>query len=269
MLFEYETLEKAQLIKRPSKSIKSPYIADIIINGEEDLAHCPSLGISGLLNTECEFYVSVSNNEKRKSKYTVELINAPSSKTTYTITNTNPQMGNIMFENLLKNNCLPDYINYKSYKREKTIENSRFDFYIIKENGEEEYVEIKSVVLCDYEKDDYPLYLKPEISEMKKYKKAAIFPDGYRKNKNVPISERAIKHINELGKLKSEKNISTSLYFIVQRNDCEYFKPSNKDQFYYEALKQGHKNGVKLKAISLEWTKEGICKFNKFIPIVI
>lgn len=273
MLFQYNTLLSGKLIKRPSKHIKSPYIADIIINNndknnDETLAHCPSLGVSGLLNTQSYFYVSICDNEKRKSKYTVELLYVPSNKNNYVITNTNPQMGNIIFERLLTQGLLEDFKNFKSYKREKKILDSRFDFYIIKEDDTEEYVEVKSVVLCDFEKNNYPNFVDPEISRLKEYKKAAIFPDGFRKNKNVPISERAIKHIETLSKIKQEQNINTSLYFIVQRDDCDYFKPSYKDQFYTEAIKK-NKDFINIKAISVSWNNLGECNFNKELPIII
>lgn len=268
MLFQYEELRIGKLIKRPSKEIKSPYIADILVNENEELAHCPSLGVSGLLNEKSVFYVSNNKNKNRKSKYTVELLSVPSNKEKNVITNSNPQMGNIIFEKLLINGYIEKFKNYKKYKREKTIGDSRFDFYIIKEDGKEEYVEVKSVLLCDFEEKNYPEYLKPEISKSKCYKKAAIFPDGYRKNKNVPISERAIKHVESLGRLKKEKNIDTSLYFIVQREDCEYFKPSRKDQFYFEALKK-NREYVDIKAVSVKWNKDGLCEFNKNLPVII
>ena len=59
VLYQYNTLiDTGTLVKRPSKSIKSPYIADIIIEDEMNLAHCPSLGVSGLLNDTCKFLCS-------------------------------------------------------------------------------------------------------------------------------------------------------------------------------------------------------------------
>ena len=64
----------------------------------------------------------------------------------------------------------------------------------------------------------------PEKSKMEVYKKAAIFPDGFRKNKNVPISERAIKHLETLEDCVNN-DYDASLYFIIQRDDCEYFNP--------------------------------------------
>ena len=42
-------LKKAIIINRPSKTIKSPYLADIQINNTIELAHSPSLGLCGLI----------------------------------------------------------------------------------------------------------------------------------------------------------------------------------------------------------------------------
>ena len=37
-----------------------------------------------------------------------------------------------------------------------------------------------------------------DFSDKKFNEKIAYFPDGYRKNKSTVVSERALKHINEL-----------------------------------------------------------------------
>ena len=270
LLYKYNNLvEGGKLIKRPSKSVKSPYMADIFINDKETLAHCPALGVSGLLNDESEFYCSYNGDEKRKSNYTIELVYLPSTKDTFTLTNTNPNFGNKIFDSIIQNNIIEKYRNFKSYKKEKKYKDSRFDFYIEKEDGTEEFIEIKSVLLCDFKKNNsHKSVKKPEISTLKNYRKAAIFPDGFRKNKNVPISERAIKHLETLADCK-KNNYDASLYFIIQRNDCDYFKPSDIDTFYYEALKKAISENVNVKAIKVKWCEDGSCLFDKFIPIVI
>ena len=270
VLYQYNTLiDTGTLVKRPSKSIKSPYIADIIIEDEMNLAHCPSLGVSGLLNDTCKFLCSKNDDEKRKSKYTVELVYLPSNKSNFTLTNTNPLYGNRIFESIINNKLIEEYSNFIEFKRKKKYKDSRFDFYIKKSNNKEEYIEIKSVVLCDFKKDDYPSTVKnPEKSKMEVYKKAAIFPDGFRKNKNVPISERAIKHLETLEDCVNN-DYEASLYFIIQRDDCEYFKPSNVDQFYYSAIKKAINNGVNVKAIKVKWTPNGACIFCGFIPVIV
>ena len=103
LLYSYEQLySNGKLVKRPSKSIKSPYIADIIIDKQEELAHCPSLGVSGLLNDEAKFLCSKNENSTRKSKYTVELTYLPSTLNTTVLTNTNPQFGNKLFASIIK-----------------------------------------------------------------------------------------------------------------------------------------------------------------------
>lgn len=271
VLYTYSNLICAtKLIKRPSKSVKSPYMADIIIEDNESLAHCPALGVSGLLNCDSKFICSKNEDEKRKSKYTIELVYLPSTKNSFVLTNTNPQFGNRIFKSILDNNLIAEYDNNLLYKTEKKYKDSRFDFYIKKNTNREEFIEIKSVLLCDFEKDDYPVTIikKPEISTLDNYKKAAIFPDGFRKNKNVPISTRAIKHLETLEDCV-QNGYDASLYFIVQRDDCMYFKPSNVDQFYYEALKKAYNNGVNIKAIKVEWTADGNCLYKSFIDVII
>ena len=107
ILYQYDNLVNgAKLVKRPSKHIKSPYIADIIINENETLAHCPALGVSGLLNCESDFYCTYNDDEKRKSKYTIELVYLPSTKDTFTLTNTNPMFGNKIFDSIIQNNII-------------------------------------------------------------------------------------------------------------------------------------------------------------------
>ena len=133
LLYKYDNLvEGGKLVKRPSKSVKSPYMADIFINDTETLAHCPALGVSGLLNEESEFYCSYNGDEKRKSNYTIELVYLPSTKDTFTLTNTNPNFGNKIFDSIIQNNIIEKYCNFKSYKKEKKYKDSRFDFYIEK-----------------------------------------------------------------------------------------------------------------------------------------
>lgn len=269
LLYKYEILYEAKLLQRPSKKVKSPYMADIFINETESLAHCPALGISGLLNKNSIFYVSQTDDSKRKSQYTIELVYLPSTKNNYVLTNTNPQFGNKIFESIIKNKLIEEYDNFIDFKKEKKYKDSRFDFYIKKNNNKEEYIEIKSVLLCNFQENDYPdCVAKPEIDLSDNYEKAAIFPDGYRKNKNVPISARAIKHLETLEDC-IKNNYDASLYFIIQRNDCEYFKPSNIDQFYKKALEKAKKNGVNIKAISVDWSTKFECIFDKFIDVIV
>ena len=43
-----EYVVEGTIIKRPSRHIKSPYVADVMIGGEEYLAHC-QIGLCGMI----------------------------------------------------------------------------------------------------------------------------------------------------------------------------------------------------------------------------
>ena len=77
------------------------------------------------------------------------------------------------------------------------------------------------------------------------------------------VSPRALKHIQELEKIKIEKKdeIRCILCFVIQRNDISSFQASNLDPTYKQALKSAYNNGVEVLPIIIEWTKEGEAYF--------
>ena len=68
-------------------------------------------------------------------------------------------------------------------------------------------------------------------------KKIGVFPIGYRKSKNQPISERAIKHLDELGNnLENGTSEYSCCLFVVGREDVTSFQPAKEDQFYIDEM---------------------------------
>ena len=204
-------IHKAKVINRPSKKIKSPYMADIEIEHNIELAHSPSLGLCGLIKENVNVIVSQCKNECRKSKYTIELV-----ENNKVLIGANPLFGNKIFSEFYTK--FKEFKNYEIEKQEVTIHNSRLDFLLNnKENKDKKfYVKIKCVPLVEIIND----------------KTVATFPDGYKNSKNMCISDRAYKHIEDLIKLKNE-GYKVSLVFIIQRNDAEIFSPNyNKDKIY-------------------------------------
>ena len=55
ILFSYEKLYDAIIKNRPSKKIKSPFVADALIENKEFLVHTPSLGCCGLCQAENQY----------------------------------------------------------------------------------------------------------------------------------------------------------------------------------------------------------------------
>ena len=136
--------------------------------------------------------------------------------------------------------------------------NSRFDVCGIDKNNNDFILEIKSVPLADYvdciskERNEHI----ESINSKKWNEKIAYFPDGYRKNKNDPISPRALKHIEELEKISLEGKYNCYLLFIVQRTDVNCFQTSNIDPIYKEAVSKASKNGVNITVLQVNWNKE-------------
>ena len=269
LLFKTKHLVKAIIIKRPSSTIKSPYVADInLIDDDNDiidfntyLAHCPSLGCCGLSDSNSIVYLS-ENNEKTKTKYTVELCLFNENKNNQIINqyiSLKPKIAEYISFEILKNNLLFNYIEFKSIIKEKVFENSRFDFYAIDINDNEHIIEIKTAPLAfyvDLPKKEYNKYSN-YINHCNVNDKISYFPDGYRKNVNEPISPRALKHIQELEKIHIEKNIICTLLFVIPRTDVKWFQPSNIDPIYKKAVAKAWLNGVNIKVVQIKWNDIG------------
>ena len=73
ILFEFEQLYRAKVLFRPSKKIKSPYVADIKLWGKDEnvIAHSPALGCCGLIDKNEYVYVRKLCGKKTKCKYQI------------------------------------------------------------------------------------------------------------------------------------------------------------------------------------------------------
>ena len=255
-VFSYETsLVCGKIVKRPSQHCKTPYVADVIYGdgGEsEALAHTPALGCCGLTDKEANVYM-IEKEQKKTCHFSVELSILPTNH----LVGCNPKMSENLLEYTLKENLFTPLKELKSYRREKKILNSRFDFWGQDKDNIEFVLEVKTVPLAKYE-EKYECLV-------------SYFPDGYRKSKKVVVSPRALKHIQELEQLKIEKKdkIRCMLCFVIQRNDSDYFRPSNDDIIYKEALRKAYDNGVEIFPVSFEWDHDGNCYYiEKVIPIL-
>ena len=255
-VFSYETsLVCGKIVKRPSQHCKTPYVADVIYGdgGEsEALAHTPALGCCGLTDKEANVYM-IEKEQKKTCHFSVELSILPTNH----FVGCNPKMSENLLEYTLKENLFTPLKELKSYRREKKILNSRFDFWGQDKDNIEFVLEVKTVPLAKYE-EKYDCLV-------------SYFPDGYRKSKKVVVSPRALKHIQELEQLKIEKKdkIRCMLCFVIQRNDSDYFRPSNDDIIYKEALRKAYDNGVEIFPVSFEWDHDGNCYYiEKVIPIL-
>jgi DNA-binding sugar fermentation-stimulating protein len=275
LLYKLNNLIEGTVVKRPSKFIKSPYVADVLISSEEVLAHTASLGCCGLADTRAKILMTPSKT-KAKTKQTNKA-NMRCSHTVYLsaivekgkeqIIGIHPKLAEELVESALNNNCLSKLTNIKRYQRETTIHvknriNSRFDFTGIDENGLPFIMEVKNVPLADYE--DLPKDLKREKIDYSEYpfdSKVAYFPDGYRKQSSEPVSPRALKHIKELTLIKLESKIRCIMCYVIQRTDVNRFQPSIIDPEYREAVKEALASGVEIITMVVSWNRNGEAYF--------
>jgi len=274
LLYDFNSyLIGVKIISRPSKISKTPYVADILLNDNTiSQAHCPSLGCCGLCEKGKIVYVYKVNNKSKKNicKYKVycayysefkRIDNIIISKNI--LVGIEPKIAEFFVELALNKNLFKNLKNIKSYKREVKFLNSRFDFYGTDENNNEFIIEVKNVPLADYED------ISNKIRKTKRYidypyeNKISYFPDGYRKNNDKLVSERALKHINELSNIRKNENIRTIICYVIQRNDISSFQISNLDPIYKNAVKDALNNNVELFTLVVEWNYNGKIEFIK------
>jgi len=283
LLYKLDNLLEGQVIKRPSKYIKTPYVADILCSDtqEEILGHTASLGCCGLADVNASILIAPSPVSKSKPK---NKANMRCSHTVYlsVLKNTSnnqiigihPKLAEHLTESALKNNCLSRLQNVKRYRRETSIYvkdniDSRFDFTGIDQNDIPFIMEIKNVPLADYEDVTAKERGKMDFSERDFNSKVAYFPDGYRKKSSDPVSPRALKHIRELTIIKRDTNIRCIMCYVIQRTDVNRFQPSIIDPEYRAAFYEALTVGVEIITMVVKWTKEGEAYFIRDdLPIV-
>lgn len=278
LVMKIDDLVEGIIVKRPSKLVKSPYVADVIINNNEFIAHTASLGCCGL----CEFGSSIMFSPMKTKKPTKKInLEAESKKCVFSaqlsiiyeknheiIIGIHPRLAELLVENCLTKNYLSILKDVKRYKRETTIfvENkvdSRFDFTGIDKNNVPFIMEVKNVPLADYE-DICSKDRKNRSYDDRPYDtKVAYFPDGYRKKSTEPVSPRALKHIRELTLIKKESITRCIMCYVIQRPDVNCFQPSIIDPEYRQAVKEALDAGVEIITLVIEWTREGEAYFVK------
>ena len=249
MLHTLPPLVRVTVVNRPSKTIKSPYVADVTLeDGTVALCHTPGLSCSGLVVPGRVIYVSKAVNEKAKTAYTSQISESSDSEGEYFV-GIHPMISQFIASKLLDK--ISTEVTWKS--EVKLSEHTRLDFVgNNKTTGKKIYVEVKNAMISM--KTD-------KVRSLRR----AVFPEGFRKSKNDTISPRAVKHAETLGELMSNEDTEACyLVFIVPRNDCEDGLELNaSDPTYCNAVKGAIACGVKVRVFGLTFEKDGKISFNK------
>jgi DNA-binding sugar fermentation-stimulating protein len=286
-MFQIENLIEGRVVKRPSRLIKTPYVADVVINEDSDterkevITHSASLGCCGLADSNAyvllsEIESSSSSKKALKCSHRIYL-SIHKEGNNEEIIGIYPKMAEKLMEMALNQSLLSSLKNVKSWARETVIKvehlglDSRFDFSGIDANNVPFIMEIKNVPLADYEDVPSNERKKMEIEGRDFNSKVAYFPDGYRKKSTDAISPRALKHVRELEIIRiNAPKIRCILCFVIQRSDVNRFTTSIIDPEYKAAVKKAYESGVEIMTMVVKWSRDGKAQFVRDdLPILL
>ena len=226
-----KALIKGKFLKRYKR-----FFADIKVNKEIIIAHCPNTGsMMGLLNENNDAWVLKNEDPKRKLKYTLQIL-----KTSKNVIGVNTHLANKLVHEGLQNNTLLEFKNLDKIVTEKFYnKETRFDF-LVEKNKKKIFIEVKNVTLI---RDG----------------KTSEFPDA--------ITTRGSKHIKTLIDAH-KKGYECYVLFLVQIENCKYFRIAKDiDNEYYENYKLAKKSGVKFIAYNCKVGPKEI-KIDKKVEIL-
>jgi DNA-binding sugar fermentation-stimulating protein len=252
MLHSLPALTRVVVVNRPSKQIKSPYVADVQLeDGTMVLCHTPGLGCSGLVASQRIIYVSRSSNPDSKTKYTAQISVCEDDEGIYYV-GIHPMVSQHVASKLLH------HISTEAIwaSEVKINEHTRLDF-VGTLNNKKIYAEVKNAMIS--------------LSTKKRSERRAIFPEGYRKSLNDTVSPRAVKHAETLTELMSHSDtLACYLVFIVPRNDCcDGLELNHLDPIYCRAVMNAIKAGVQVRVFGLNFQVDGSIDFMKRLNFYI
>ncbi len=245
-------LLEATVISRPARSPKSPYLADIMINGHDAIAHTPALGCHGLVSTGRKVLVSPRTGEGA-SKYVVY---CGFDEETETIIGIHPTIANTIIYNMIVKGFILH--TFRELRTEVVERDCRFDFAAM-DGTTPVYIEVKNVPIADI------VDCRPSLRERflgllgveGRPKKMAIFPHGDRRQEGT-VSQRALKHVQTMKQIVEETSARCIMIYLTQRTDCDIIKISDLDTTYRNAVLEARDAGVEIIGLSVQWTSDGV-----------
>ena len=219
----YNKIVSAKFIERPNR-----FIAYCEIDGNIEKVHVKNTGrCRELLIPGCTVYLEESDNQNRKTKYSLIAVQKGDR-----LINMDSQVPNkVVYEALINKTIILPGLNgeIKLIKPEKTYGSSRFDIYLETEN-KKVFIEIKGATLEEHD--------------------IVMFPDAK--------TERGLKHVKEL--IQAQKQgYNAYVIFVVQMDNILYFTPNKKMHIELaDALKKAQENGVEILAYDCDITPDSI-----------
>ncbi len=217
-------LVSGRLIKRYKR-----FLADVTLDtGETVTAHCANPGsMLGLQAPGSRVWLSVSDNPKRKLKYSWELVEVGG-----VLVGVSTARPNALVEEAILDGTISELSGYETLRREvKYGKNSRVDIVLEDDARPKAYVEVKNVNLVR----------EPGLAE---------FPDA--------VTLRGAKHLGELGDMVEQGHRAVMVY-LVQYPSCDRFSLSRDiDPAYGAAFDAARARGVEALAYVCDITQSAI-----------
>lgn len=216
-----KALEEGIFLKRWKR-----FFAEIEWRGERIVAHVANTGsMKGCheAGRPCRF--SVSDDPKRKLKYSLEMIQVASGAWVGVNTST----PNKIVAEALEAKLLPHWKDFSAVKAEyKVTPETRFDFACFKMRSDKiHFIEVKNVTLCEGD--------------------LAQFPDA--------VTERGQKHLRELMRLVGEGH-TAEVVFTVQHEAAERFSPAvDIDPDYATLYEEAATQGVRMTPLKVRLSR--------------
>lgn len=214
------------------------FFADIQLeSGEIVTAHTPNTGtMKTCWEPHWDCLVTHQDDPKRKLKYTLEMTHNQKSWI-----GVNTLIANKITIEAIKKQKIKELQDYDYIKPEISIGESRIDIYLSSSKDNSEcYVEVKNVTMIQEETNH------------------AIFPDA--------VSERGVKHLEELIKIK-ESGLRAVIFYLVQREDITEFSPADEiHPEYGTILRIAYLKGVEVLAYRCSLNEDEI-KIAEALPI--
>lgn len=218
------------------------FLADVrLADGAVVTAHSPNTGrMAGCVAPGSRVWLSESDRPGRRLRHTWEIASDGD-----TLVGVHTGRTNRLAEEALVAGAIPALAAFPRIRREVRVgERSRLDLVLEREDGTGDaaparcFVEVKNVTLGE--------------------DGAALFPDA--------VTERGVKHLEELVRLAAEGH-ATAMLYVVQRADCDRVGPADAiDPAYGRALRRALGAGVRAWGLRFVVTPEGIT-FDRVLPV--
>lgn len=218
-------LIEGRLLKRYKR-----FLADVVLaDGTEITAHCPNTGsMLGCQPDSARVWLTISDNPKRKLRYTWELVEVVPGQ----LACINTARSNGQARTAVESGAIPELAGYSACRPEVRYgtEKSRIDLHLSGHQGlADAWVEVKNVTLCE--------------------QGMGYFPDA--------VTTRGQKHLREL-MAQAAKGERAVLFFVVNHTGIETVRPADHiDPAYGVLLREAVAVGVEIIAYRAELERDG------------